>query len=276
MTTTQSIEKKPLAVVTGASSGIGYALAAQFAEHGYDLLIASNSDAIGRAAASLGKYGCNVESVRTDLATPEGVEELCGRIRKNAYPVECLAINAGVGVSGDFTRETDLKAEMNMINLNVTGAVHLAKRLLPEMVRRGSGRVLFTSSIAALMPAPFAAVYGATKAFLLSFSEALRNELKGTGVTVTALLPGATETNFFHRAGMEDTKVGGSRKDDPDDVAREGFEALMEGEDIVIAGSAKTKAIGLAARILPETVKAEQHRQMNEPSPARRAGRTAS
>jgi short-subunit dehydrogenase len=156
-----------------------------------------------------------------------------------------------------------------MIALNVTSSVHLAKRVVGDMVKRGQGRVLFTSSIAGAMPAPFLAVYGASKAFLLSFSEALRNELKDTGVSVTALLPGATETNFFHRAGMEDTKVGASEKDSAEKVAQDGFEALMAGDDKVIAGSFKNKIQGgIGARILPETVKAELHRKMAEPGSA--------
>jgi uncharacterized protein len=185
--------------------------------------------------------------------------------------VDAIAINAGVGVGGDFARATSLQAELDLINLNVTSSVHLAKRVVKDMVDRGQGRILFTSSIAATMPAPFEAVYGASKAFLLSFSEALGNELKGTGVTVTALMPGATETNFFHRAAMDDTKVGASQKDDPAEVARGGFEALMAGEDKVIAGSFKNKLQGgLGSRILPETVKAELHRKQAEPGSANR------
>jgi uncharacterized protein len=131
----------------------------------------------------------------------------------------------------DFARSTELEAELKLIALNVTSSVHLAKRVVRDMLRRNQGRVLFTSSIAATMPAPFEGVYGASKAFLLSFSEALRHELKDTGVTVTALMPGATETNFFHRAGMDDTKVGASEKDSAEQVAKDGFEALMAGDD---------------------------------------------
>jgi short-subunit dehydrogenase len=183
--------------------------------------------------------------------------------------VDAIAINAGVGVGGDFARTTALEDELNLIALNVTSSVHLAKRVVREMVARKQGRILFTASIAGTMPAPFEAVYGASKAFLLSFSEALRNELKDTGVTVTALMPGATETNFFHRAGMDDTKVGASEKDSAAEVARDGFKALMAGEDKVIAGAFKNKLEGgLGARILPETVKAEIHRKMAEPGSA--------
>lgn len=257
------------AVVTGASSGIGYELAKQFAEHGFDLLLAAEDQGIHKAAQEIQSLGVSVQDLQVDLANYEGVEKLCGVIKSTGRPVDAIAINAGVGVGGDFVRDTDLQAELNLINLNVTSSVHLAKRIAPEMVNRHQGRILFTSSIAATMPAPFEAVYGASKAFLLSFSEALRNELKDTGVTVTALMPGATETNFFHRAGMDDTKVGASEKDDPAEVAKDGFEALMAGKDKVIAGAFKNKLQGgLGSRILPETVKAELHRKQGEPGSA--------
>jgi short-subunit dehydrogenase len=197
----------PLAVVTGASSGIGHELARQFAEHGFDLLVAAEDDGIASAADSLRALGPPVESVQADLGTYEGVEQLVARIRSLGRPVDAIALNAGVGVGGPFL-ETDLQKEVELINLNVTSVVHLAKRVLPDMVARGEGRVLFTSSIAAEMPGPFEAVYAASKAFELSFAEAIRNELKDTGVTITALQPGPTDTNFFRRADMEE----GSRR----------------------------------------------------------------
>ena len=203
-----------------------------------------------------------------DLAGYDGVEQLYARIQSGGRPIDAIAINAGVGVGGDFTHGTDLKEELNLINLNVVSTVHLAKRVLPDMTARGSGRVLFTASIAAIMPAPFEAVYGASKAFVLSFSQALRNELKDSGVSVTALMPGPTETEFFHRADMDDTHVGVSKKDDPDDVARQGFEALMAGKDKIIAGSLKTKIQGNASQVLPDAVTAAQHRAMAEPGSA--------
>jgi short-subunit dehydrogenase len=147
----------------------------------------------------------------------------------------------------------------------VTSQVHLARRVLPDMVARGSGRVLFTSSIAATQPGPFEAVYNASKAFLFSFAEALRTELKDTGVTVSALLPGPTETEFFERAGIEDTRLGQSTKDDPAEVARDGFEALMSGKDHVVAGSLKNKLMTAAAKITPERGKAAAHARLSEP-----------
>jgi len=256
---------RPLAVVTGASSGIGYELAKQFAQNGFNLLITANDAGINTAAQDLERLGAQVATMQADLATYEGVEKLYDAISSSGYPVDAIAINAGVGVGGDFARDTDLKDEINLINLNVVSAVHLSKRVVKDMVARGSGRILFTSSIAALMPGPFEAVYAASKAFIQSFSAALRNELKDTGVTVTALQPGPTDTNFFHRADMDDTRAGAGSKDDPADVAAEGFEALMDGKDHVIAGSLKTKAQGAATKLMPETARAAQHRKLSEP-----------
>jgi uncharacterized protein len=260
---------RPLAVVTGASSGIGYELARQFAQHGFDLLIVSNSQRIADAEQSLRSLGADVESTEADLASPDGVEKLYENIRASGRPIDTVAINAGVGVGGDFT-DTDLQAELNLIRLNVISPVHLAKRVLKDMRQQGHGRILFTSSIAGAMPAPFEAVYGASKAFLTSFAQAIRNELKDTGITVTALMPGATETDFFHRAGLDDTKVGASEKDDAAEVAREGFEALMAGKDHVVAGSFKNKLQAAAGHVMPDPAVAEMHRKQSEPGSASR------
>ena len=258
---------RPLAVVTGASSGIGYELAKQFAENGFDLLIVSQTQRITDAARSLEGLGANVESVEADLASYEGVETLYGTIRSSGRPVDAIAINAGVGVGGDFA-DTDLESELNLIRLNVISPVHLTKRVVKDMLEQGHGRILFTSSIAGTMPAPFEAVYGASKAFLSSFAQAIRNELKDTGVTVTALMPGATETDFFHRAGLDDTKLGVSEKDDPAEVARDGFEALMAGKDHVVAGSFKNKLQAAAGHLMPDPAVAQMHRKQSEPGSA--------
>jgi uncharacterized protein len=255
------------AVVTGASSGIGLELAKLFATNGYDLVIVAEDEGIEAAADQLRSIGPMVEPVQADLATQDGVEELWNRVQEMGRPVDAIAINAGVGVGGPFL-ETDLDEEINLINLNVTGAVHLAKRVVQHMSERREGKILFTSSIAADMPAPFEAVYGASKAFLLSFSEALRNELKDTNITVTALQPGPTDTNFFDRAGMQDTKVGADKKDDPAEVARDGFEALMAGKDKVVAGSFKNVVQSKMARVTPDTMTAEMHRKLSEPGSA--------
>ncbi len=256
---------RPFAVVTGASSGIGYELAKQFAQNGFDLLVVAEDAGITEAARSLEELGVRAAALRADLSTYDGVENLYTAIRATERPVDAIAINAGVGVGGDFARETDLRDELNLINLNVVSTVHLAKRVVKDMVARGSGRILFTSSIAALMPGSFEAVYAGSKAFVHNFAEALRNELKDTGVTVTSLQPGPTETNFFHRAGMDDTRAGTSKKDDPAQVAKQGFEALMDGKDHVIAGSLTTKLQGAMAKVMPDTLNAEMHRKLAEP-----------
>lgn len=260
---------RPLAVVTGASSGIGHELAKQFAQNGFDLLVTSTGSSINEAAQALEQLGAHVETVQADLATYDGVETLYNQIKAMGRPVDAIAINAGVGVGGEFTK-TDLQEELNLIELNVASTVHLAKRVVPDMVSRGEGKILFTSSIVSQMPSPFQAVYAASKAFVHSFSEAIRNELKDTGVTVTALMPGATETNFFHRAGLDDTKVGAAKKDDPAEVAKQGFEALMAGKDAVLAESLLTQVSGAIASVLPDTVTSEMNRKLNEPGSAKK------
>jgi short-subunit dehydrogenase len=263
-----SSSTRPLAVVTGASNGIGYELAKQFAQNGFDLVITATGPSIDEAAHNLEGLGAKVETVQADLASYDGVETLYSTIKATNHPVDAIAINAGVGVGGEFARETDLQDELNLINLNIVSSVHLAKRVVKDMVERGEGRILFTSSIAALQPGPFEAVYAASKAFLHSFSEGLRNELKDTGVTVTALMPGPTDTNFFHRAGMDDTNAGSGQKDNPAEVAKQGFEALMAGKDDILAGSLKTKVLGNVSKVLPDVVNAEQHRKLTEPGSA--------
>ena len=263
-----STSPRPLAVVTGASSGIGYELAKQFGEHGYDLFIAAEDAAIERAAQDLGRTGAGVQFLQVDLARPEGVEALYGAIKDAGRPVEAIALNAGVGHGGDFARETDLDAELRVIDLNVRSTVHLAKPVITDMVARGSGRVLFTSSIASTQPGTFHAVYNASKSFVQSFAEAIRNELRDTGVTVTSLMPGPTDTEFFERAELEDSRIANSYRDDPAEVAAQGFEALMKGKEKVVAGSLRNKAQVAAGRLTPDAVKAQMHRKMAEPESA--------
>lgn len=255
----------PLAIVTGASSGIGYELASQFAQHGFDLLIVSSTAAIEDAAEDLRMLDAQVESFRADLATPEGVEAFYRCVLETGRPVAAIAINAGVGVGGEFY-DTDLKEELNLIQLNIASSVHLAKRIVQHMIQHGDGgRILFTSSIAATMPGPYEAVYAASKAFIQSFAEALHYELKDKNITVTALMPGATETNFFHRAGMSNTKVGVQKKDSPAEVAKQGYKALMDGKETVMAGSLKTRLQNAANDLVPERLKAKMHADMTKP-----------
>jgi len=246
---------RPLALVTGASSGIGRELAKQFASNGFDVIVAAEDDAITEAAIELRASGVTAEPVQVDLSLAEGVEELYLRATEGGRRLDAVAINAELGTSGDFARDDDLESELRLVDLNVRSAVHLAKRVLHDMAERGTGRVLFTST-AGTVPGPHHVVYAASTAFLRSFAEALRYELRDTDVTVTALLPGATDTDFFARADMEDSKAADGKKDDPADVARDGFEALMRGDDKVVAGSFRNKAAAAAARILPEQAKA--------------------
>ncbi|MFD7436002.1 SDR family NAD(P)-dependent oxidoreductase [Streptomyces sp. NPDC059861] len=260
-------DKKPLALVTGASSGIGFELAKQFAENGYNLLLTAEDGGLHQAAKEIRAHGAEVEAVQIDLAAPGGVERLHTAVTAGGQPVAAAAFNAGVGKGGPFV-ETAVDDEIRIIDLNITSTVRLAKHLLPDMVRRGEGRVLFTSSIAATMPGSFQAVYNASKSFVQSFAEALQNELKDSGLTITSLMPGPTETEFFRRADMEDTKVGQQEKDDPAKVAKDGFEALMSGKKKTVAGSAKTKAQGLVNKVLPDSAKAAAHRKMAEPGSA--------
>jgi uncharacterized protein len=257
----------PLAVVTGASSGIGRELAREFARNGFDLLIAAEDEGIVESANDLERRGAAVTTVRTDLATFDGVEDLHGAIRAGRTP-DVLVINAGVGVSGEFA-DSDLASELRLVNLNITSAVHLTRLVLPMMIERGGGRVLFTSSVAATAPGPYYATYAASKAFLYSFAEAIRHELRESGVTITVLMPGPTDTAFFERAGMEDTKLGAmENKDDPAEVARQGFQALMAGRDHVVAGSLKSKVQSTAAKVMPEKTKAKLQAGMTEPGSA--------
>jgi short-subunit dehydrogenase len=263
-TATDSPDTTPVAVVTGASSGIGRSLAHQFVEHGYDVVVAAEDPAIEEAALELRATGRRVTAVQADLATPAGVTELYVAATQGGRPVTAVALNAGIGVGGSFS-ETDLEDDLRLVDLNVRSTVHLAKLFLRDMVARGEGKLLITSSIAAKAPGPFHATYAASKAFVHSFAEGIRQELKDTGVTVTSLMPGPTDTEFFDRAGMEDTKVAQGHKDDPDKVAADGFKAMQDGKDHVVAGSAKNKVMAAASSASPDAAAAKQMGKMTEP-----------
>ena len=259
---------RPLAVVTGASSGIGLQLARVFAERGFDLVVNAEDAELAAAAQQLEALGGTVEAVRADLSTDAGVDALYARITALGRPVEAIALNAGVGAGGGFAsgdRVNTLEDELQILDLNVRSVVRLAKYVVRDMVARGHGRVLFTSSIASTQPGAFQAVYNASKAFVQSFAVAIREELKDTGVTVTSLMPGPTEAEFFQRAGLEDTRMGQGPKDDPAQVARQGFDAMMAGKEQVVGGSLLTKAMARSGRFMPDTVKAKMHRLMAEP-----------
>ena len=260
--------ENPLAVVTGASSGIGLELAKQFASNGFDVILAADRD-LGVAGESVrAEGGAVINAIEVDLSTREGVDQLYQAVKASGRPVAALAANAGIGLGHAFL-DQDLDDAMNVVDTNVVGTLALIHAVGRDMRAAGEGRILITSSIASMIPGTFQAVYNGSKAFLQSFSFALRNELKDSGVSVTALLPGATDTDFFDRANLSDTKVGaaGDKNDEPAMVARVGFEALMKGQGDVVAGF-KNKLQAAATRILPETQLAEMHRSMAEPGSA--------
>lgn len=259
---------RPLAVVTGASSGIGRALAGEFARHGFDLVVCAEDARLAAVADELRGRGTDVTAVRADLATYDGVEQLYAAVLATRRPVAAAALNAGVGEGGAFT-DVGLADHARIIDVNITSTVHLAHRLLPGMVAEGDGRLLITSSVASMAPGTFQSVYSASKSFLQSFAQALREELRGTGVTVTSLMPGATETPFFRRAGMAGTRLGRMPKDDPARVAKDAFEALMRGRGRVVAASVRTKLLGAATTVLPDRLKAVGQRYLSQPRPGR-------
>ena len=255
---------KPLAIVTGASSGIGFELARICAEEGFDLLVAADRSEIYSAADQFRERGTDVMAIETDLATTAGVDELWSTLA--GRPVDALLANAGHGLGRAFL-DQNFDDVRHVIDTNITGTIYLAQLVGQQMRARGQGRILFTGSIAGFMPGTYQAVYNGTKAFIDSFSFALRAELKDSGVTVTCLMPGATETDFFERADMMDTKVGQGEKDDPADVARVGFDAMMRGDGDVVSGW-KNKLQTAIASVTPAGVLAEQHRRMAEPGSA--------
>jgi len=255
-----------VALVTGASSGIGFSLAIELATRQYDLIVCSSAERIEDAAREMRAYGVEVIARQADLSTRQGVDDLWNWVKASGRTIDVACLNAGIGEGGLF-HETDLEKELQLIELNCTCTVQFAKYVVRDMVARNQGRILFTSSIAGEMVAPREAVYAASKAFLLSFAHSLRYELKDCGVTVTTLQPGPTNTEFFERAGMEDTKVGqeGKKDSEPDDVARQGIDALMEGKDHVYSASFKTKVEGMLANLIPGSAKAAMHDKQAKP-----------
>lgn len=250
------------AVITGASTGIGFELAEIAAENGYDLLVVADEPLIDAAARDFQQYGVKVTSIEADLATLEGVDKMLDAA--NGRRIDLLCANAGRGLGRGFLGQ-DISEWRRVIDTNITGTVYLLQRVLRDMVSVGQGKVLITGSIAGFIPGTFQAVYNGTKAFIDSFADAIRNELKEVkGITITTLMPGPTETEFFARADMLDTKVGEQEKDDPAKVARDGWDALMKGEAHIVSGW-KNKLQAAAAHVTPASVLAEQHRRLAEP-----------
>jgi short-subunit dehydrogenase len=253
------------AIVTGASSGIGFELAKLAARDGYDLLIAADTP-LANSARLLEDLGAEIREVEADLSTFEGVDKLLAAAA--GRPADALFANAGHGLGRAFL-EQEPADWRHVIDTNITGTVYLLQKVAREMVDRGRGRILITGSIAGHIPGPFQAVYHGSKAFIDSFSDALGNELKDTNVTVTCLKPGATETEFFARAGMDDTKVGTMKKDDAADVAKTGYDAMMKGERSVVHGLMNKLQVA-GAEILGGGVAAEMNRGMSEPGTAKK------
>lgn len=254
-----------LAVVTGASTGIGLELARCCAEAGFNVVIAADEPQIERVAVDLRRLGGSVEPVEADLSTTEGVDRLCAAIGDR--PVDALLANAGVGLGKAFL-DQDFARVKHLIDTNITGTLYLIHRTANEMRRRNAGRILITGSIAGFMPGSFQAAYNASKAFLDSFSFALREELRDSGITVTCLMPGATETEFFRRAEMMDTKVATEQKDDAYEVAKAGFDAMLRGDSDIVTGL-KNKIQTTVANVTPNEMLARQHRKMAEPGTAK-------
>ncbi|MFC5381346.1 SDR family NAD(P)-dependent oxidoreductase [Aquipuribacter nitratireducens] len=265
---TDAALSRPLALVTGASSGIGLEVAKQLAALDLDLVVtAEDAAGLELVAEGISSAGTAVHSVTADLRRPSEVDRLWSEVQRLGRPLGVAVLDAGVGVGGAFV-DTDLADEQAVIDLNVSSTVRLAKHVVRDMAGRGTGRVMLLSSVAATVPGPFQAVYNASKAFTHSFGEALQEELADTDVTVTLLVPGPTDTEFFERAGLEGTAVGESdSKDDPEEVARRAVEGLLDGEKVV-AGTPKVGLQTFATRFLPEKAKQKAHRRMSEPGSA--------
>lgn len=262
--------QRPLALVTGGSSGIGLEIAKDLRRRGYDLVIVGSSDRVNQAAQSLPdndpENRAVIEPVQADLTSYQGVEDVWQAVEGLGRHLDVAVLNAGMGIGGAAFAETDLDDELTMIQLNVTSQVHLAKRVVQHMVAAKHGRILFTSSLSATTPTPYEPVYGPTRAFVYSFANGLREELRGTGVTVTSLLPGATDSEFHSRAGMGNTHFGdNSWKNDRVAVARQGVDALLKGRRYVIGGDAATKRAGHINKFLPESLKSYRQGRMARP-----------
>jgi short-subunit dehydrogenase len=257
-----------LALVTGASTGIGYFLAQECAHHGYDLVVAADETRIERAAEALRRTGVDVRAVEADLATLEGVDQL--REAVEGRPIDLLLANAGRGLGGDFL-DQDFTEARRVVDTNITGTLYLIWRVGSEMRSRGEGRILITGSIGNFMPGAYQAVFNASEAFLDCFSFALRAELDDSGVSVTCLMPGATDTEFFARADMA-TAGRAQRLDDPAEVARMGFEAMMRGDeqDAISGWKGKLQSALVTVGAAPRQQQPRPHRKTAPPGPARR------
>ena len=253
------------ALITGASMGIGFELAKLFAEDGYNLIIVARTRSdLEKAATEFSQFGVDVISITKDLFQPNAAFELYDEIRNRRLTVDVLVNDAGQGQYGLFV-ESDIRRLLDIIQLNIVALTTLTHLFLKDMVARNEGKILQVASIASELPGPWQAVYHATKAYVLSFTEALISELKDSAVSMTALQPGATQTDFFNKADMQDSKILESRLSDPAQVAKDGYEALMKGDDKVVSGF-KNKAMVAMSNVMPEKMVAEQMNKMQRPT----------
>lgn len=257
--------ERPFTMITGASSGLGLELAKLFAQDGYDIAISGSSERIFEAAETIKGYGVEAYPLQADASTYEGVEEFWEFVKSKDKKLDSAVLNVGVSIGGSFL-ENDLQEELKLIDINISGTVHMAKRVVQDMVPNKEGDILIVSSLSATLPTPYETVYGPSKAFGFMFAESLREELRDTGVNVTAMLPGATNTDFHHNAGMDSTYFGDERnKNDKELVAQQGYEALKNKLDHVVCGDEATKKAAEDNRTTPEEVKAAEHAKKAKP-----------
>ncbi|MEZ0538041.1 SDR family NAD(P)-dependent oxidoreductase [Fibrella arboris] len=259
------------ALVTGATSGIGRELANLFAKDGYNLiLVARSNDDLQQLAQSYDhQFGIKTTLIVKDLASDQAGQEVYDEVKQQGLQVDVLVNNAGMGEYGMFATETDLQKEVDIIHINVIALVKLTKLFLKDMVDRNEGKILMLGSVASVIPNPLMAVYGATKSFIYSFSEALRNEIKDTNVTLTVLMPGATDTDFFNKAGASNTKAQEKARETPAaDVAKTGYDALMSGKDKVVHGVANKASVAMAHLLPDSAVTSSSRRDMKDKNEA--------
>jgi short-subunit dehydrogenase len=263
-------------LITGASSGIGLELAHEFAAHGHPLILTARvSQELIHVADELKRtYGVTVHTIARDLEEAGATDDIAAELASQGLQVHILVNNAGLGFRGNFW-EIPLENDLSMLRVNIGAMLRLTKLFVPDMLRRGSGRILNTASVASFEPGPTLAVYHATKAFVLSLSEALATELKDSGITVTALCPGPTDTDFFPKADMVDTRafqqavVMGPQK-----VAEIGYEATMRGERVIVAGTVN-KLLVFSRHLMPESAQAKMNEKMYERLPLEKQKRVS-
>jgi len=263
-------ENNKFALVTGATSGIGYELAKQFAQNGYNLIIVARpSDHLEQTAQELStQFGVQVKPIAKDLFTDGAAQQLYDEVKATGITVNVLVNDAGQGVFGKF-HEEDLERQIKIIHLNVVSLTTLTYLFLQDMVARNEGKILQLASVVSILPAPLQAVYCGTKAYVLNFTEAIINELKDTNVTLTALQPGVTDTDFFNKAGAQDSPLAKDKASmsSPADVAKDGYEALMKSEEKIVSGF-KNKAQIAMSHVTPDSVLAEMLRKQSEVAPS--------